>query len=142
MDLNEAIYKYLVTVTDLTAVTSTRIYPDALPQNPTYPAITFNALYEGEIDTFNQPITMISPVVQFDCWALTRASSEAVAKQLRLAWKNYSGLMGGSGGLTVSAVRKIGKANDTYTDTVMGGDNQLTFRALMEFEINYQEEAS
>jgi hypothetical protein len=122
----------------LTALVSKRVYPDKLPKVPVYPAITYHEISETEIDTFNQPTnTLMMPVYQFNCWGETRASAKAVAKQLRLAFKNYKRTtMGGAGGVTVSAVRIINRISDFDTDA---DGRVIAYRRICDFEISYQE---
>ena len=137
MEINEALYSYLSGYAGLTALISNRIYPDILPQNTPYPAITYQKISENEIDTFNQPTTLMMPIYQFSCWGSTRSSSEAVAKQLRLAFKNYkSTTMGGAGGVSVSAVRIINRLGTYETDN---DGKIIAYGTLTDFEISYQE---
>lgn len=137
MEINDALYSYLSGYAGLTALVSNRIYPDILPQNPSYPAITYHDVSEDEIDTFTQPTTtLMMPVYQFNCWGDTRSSSKAVAKQLRLAFKNYHGVMGGVGGVTISAIRIINRMSDFEID---GDGKIIAYRTLCDFEISYQE---
>lgn len=135
MEINEALYSYLSTYAGLSALISTRIYPDILPQDPTYPAITYSDVSEDEVETFNTPNTLIGPTIQFTCWGETRASTKAVAKQLRLAFKNYSGVMAGESGLTVSAIKKINSISDIETEN----NRIIAYKVMMDFEIWYQE---
>lgn len=136
MELNEALYAYLKSYAGLLALVGDCIYPDVLPQNPTYPAITYQLISEEEIDTFQQPNTLIGPTYQFSCWGSTRASCQAVAKQLRLAFKNYSGVMGGAGGVTVSGIEKINKSEDIFNDS---DGRIIAYRTSIDFQIWYQE---
>lgn len=138
MEINEALYSYLASYPNLTSLVSNRIYPDVLPQNTPYPAITYQDISETEIDTFNQPAsTLMMPVYQFNCWGSTRASAKAVAKQLRAAFKNYkSTTMGGAGGVSVSAIRKLNQLSDIETDK---DGKIIAYRTFIDFEIAYQE---
>lgn len=138
MTIDEAVFAYLSTYSGLTALVGKRIYPDDLPQNPTYPAVTFIQVSEDEIDTLHQPAsTMIGATYQFDCWATTRVGAKAVARQIRAAWKNYSGITGGVGGVTVSAVEIVnGDMDNSYRDS----DGKLiAYVTTREHKIWYQE---
>lgn len=139
LELGEAIYKYLTGLSGLSALVADRVYPDTLPQNPEYPAVTFRQISEDEVEPFVMPsTTMICAVYQMDCWGATRAGADAVAKQVRAAWKNYSGVMGGVGGVTVNAVRKISRLDNYYTDT---DGRPIAYAVSMDFEIWHQEVA-
>jgi len=134
VEFNTALYTYLSTYAGLSAIIGTRIYPDTLPQNVAYPAATYQYVDDDEIDTFEQPNTLISPTYQFDSYAKTRAVADSIADQLRLAFKNYSGVMGGTGGVTVSGVELVSRNTSTETDR-----NETIYRTIIEFKIYYQE---
>ena len=137
MEINDALHSYLKGYAGLTVLISTRVYPDTLPQAPAYPAITFQQISEEEVESFTTPNSnMIGATYQFSCWASTRASAQAVAKQLRLAFKNYSGVMGGAGGVTVSGVEKISKTDDIFNDS---DGRIIAYRTSIDFQIWYQE---
>lgn len=137
MEINEALYSYLTGYAGLSGLVGTRLYIDFLPQSPTYPAIAYQHVSEEEIDTFNQPSsTLIAVTYQFSCYGTTRKSSLAVAKQLRLAFKNYSGLTGGTGGVTISAVTKESKITDIETDNT---GRIIAHSTILDFKIWYQE---
>ena len=137
MEFNKALYNYLTSYSGLSSLVSNRIYPDELPQEPTYPAIVYTLTDEDEVETFQTPESnLISPTYEFECHASTRAGAEAVAKQLRLAFKNYSGVMGGDGGITVEAVRKLGRDSDTAYDS---SGKVIARISVMDFQICYQE---
>jgi hypothetical protein len=138
MELNESLYSYLTSVAALTALVSTRIYPDRKSESTTttYPYVTYELVSETEVETLELPTTvMLSPVYQFDVWASSRSSARNVAKQLRKALKNLSGQIGGATGVTVSAVRKISHTTDLEErDGVV-----VAYRDIQEFEISYNE---
>lgn len=133
MEIDEAIKAYLKTYTGLTALVSDRIHSDQLPQSPTLPAVVFEFISEETTDTFTQPTTeLTADTFQFTAWAVTRKAADSVARQIKKAFKNYSGLMGSTGGVTVNAVMQINKMKDYEESTKL-------YRTLYEFQFWYQE---
>ena len=114
MDIGEALYGYLSTYAGLTALISTRLYPDILPQTPTYPAVTMQLISRVRDHLFHADSTMAKSRYQFSCFGLTRTSAKVVSKQIRLALQNYSGMMGGL--VSVSAVEIDGEIDNYETD--------------------------
>lgn len=136
MEFNTALYNYLTSYSELSSLVGDRIYPDEL-QDPIYPAIVYTLTDEDEVATFHTPDSnLISSTYEFECHASTRAGAEVVAKQLRLAFKNYSGVMGGDGGVTVEAVIKLDRDSDTAYD---GSGKVIARISIIDFKFWYQE---
>lgn len=137
MELNDALYSYLSGYSGLTALVSNRIYPDKLPDKCTLPAVTYQLVSEEETETFRQPtVDLLAAVYSITVWASTRAAANSVGKQLRKAFKNYSGVMGGAGGVSVSAVRKVSR----FTDVDMTREGAVVaYKDVQDFEIWYSE---
>lgn len=137
MDINQALFTYLSGYAGLSALVSNRIYPDILPQGMSDAAVAYQLIDEDEVDTFHQPAsTMITGRYQFDSYAPTRAGANAISDQIRAAFKNYSGVTGGAGGVTVNAVEKINRTTTAETDRE---GHIIAYRTISEFEISYQE---
>lgn len=138
MELNESLYSYLTSVSALAALVGTRIYPDKAIEKVSYiyPYITYEFVSENEVDTFTQQNTgLINSTYQFDVWAKSRASARDVAKQLRKAFKNLKGQIGGTGGVTLSAVNKVSHTTDVEEkDGIV-----IAYRDMQEFEIWHYE---
>ena len=109
MQLEQALYAYLTGHAGLSALVGTRVYPEYLPDAPTYPAVVYqrvsglasythdSAVGAGDFDRAR---------IQFDCWADTYAGVKAVRAQLIAALSAYRGTMGGVGGVTIGGVFK------------------------------------
>ena len=94
MTLSQALFNYLSTYAGLASLVSTRVYPVALPQGATLPAVTYQARF------------------QFTVWASSYADREAIALQLIAALEGYSGTMGGGSGVVVLAIQGEGETDD------------------------------
>ena len=137
MELNDALYSYLSSCSGLTALVSNRIYPDKLPDKCPLPAVTYQLISEEETETFHQPtVDLLAAVYSITVWASTRAAANMVSKQLRKAFKNYSGTMGGTGGVSVSAIRKVSRITDI--DLTREGA-VIAYKDVQDFEIWYSE---
>lgn len=117
MHIEEAIYSYLSTYAGLTALTSTRIYPGALPQKCTLPAIVYSRISTPRVHTMGNDPGLASPKFQFDIWAETLLSALGVKAQLKKALQDYSGTMGGAGGVTVQAILLDDERQDYEPET-------------------------
>ena len=138
MELNDSIYSYLSSISAITNLTSTRIYPDQQVQKNgyTYPYVTYSMVSEIEVDTIKEQDNMlISSAYQFDVWANTRTSAKAVAKQIRKAFKGFKGVLG-TNGVTVSAIEKINAMSDIETNTE---GKVIAYREMLEFQIWHYE---
>ncbi len=101
MLLEAAIYSQLSTYAGLAALTGTRIYPLLLPQDPTLPAVTYQTISRVMEEVRGAGPRYAETRVQIDCWAASYSSAKAVAEQVRAALQDYTGTMGGAGGVPV-----------------------------------------
>lgn len=133
MEIEEAFVAYLKGYAGLKALVSDRICTDHLPTGAALPAVSYDFISEETTDTFTQPTSeLTADTFQFSSWATTRKAADDVARQIKKAFKNYSGLMGGTGGVTVNAVMQISKLKDYEESTKL-------YRTLYEFQFWYQE---
>lgn len=102
--IEEALYAHLSAYANLTALVSNRIYPKILPQKGTYPAITYQKISGPRLHTLQTDPGTARPRFQISCWAQTYNQAKAVAKQVQIALQDFSGVMGGVGGVQVDAV--------------------------------------
>lgn len=85
--LEENLLAYLLTQSSLTALVSTRIYPEVFPQGATKPCITYERIASTPEPTHDSSVgsELSGARFQFDIWATTRASCKAVQDKLRTA---------------------------------------------------------
>jgi len=85
MIINDAIYTHLIRHAGLAALIVERCYPIRLPQEPTYPAVTYQRI--STVPTYSQDgdSNLDRGRWQFSCWARTHTAAEAVAAQVRTA---------------------------------------------------------
>ena len=102
-DVTEALYSQLAATAGLTALVSTRIYPDLMPQPPTLPAVVYQMISNVREERHGGQTGDARPRFQVTCWASTALAAAAVAVQVRLAVMAMSG--------TIAAVAVIGAWN-------------------------------
>jgi len=73
----------------LAALVSTRIYPLILPQNPTYPVLTYQRIDGPREHCMSEDAGVAHPRIQIDAWGETAASVKAVATQVRSALQRW-----------------------------------------------------
>jgi hypothetical protein len=102
------------------------------------PAVSLQKISTSREHAFRQDAALTMAMFQISTWAVTNttkkgyAHTQAVAYQLRKALQNYSGTMGGSGGVVVNAVIMENEMDDYDSATE-------TFVCHQEFQIWYQE---
>jgi len=114
MLIEEALFAHLKAHAGLSALIGTRIYPLVLPQNPTLPAITYQKISRVGERAMSSPTPRVARArFQISCWGTSYASVKDVAEQVKAALQDYSGLMGGSGGVQVLDVN-VANEQDIY----------------------------
>lgn len=96
MTIDEALYAYLTDATTQTgAIIDDRLYPLELPQNPTYPAATYQQINSQLTATGqNAPGDLEDALIQFDAYATSHMAAKALAKALRGDLSGFRGTMG------------------------------------------------
>lgn len=93
MPLRTTVYTRCIDHAGTAALISTRCYPDRLPEDVTYPALTYfrvsadNAPFRSHD---GGPTAFETSRVQFNCYDETGDGAAALADQVRLAWDGYS----------------------------------------------------
>ena len=71
-----------------------RIYPAILPQNPTYPAITYQEISSVRTHAMGQDGPMTRVRAQVNVWATSHAEARAVANQVANSLSRYWATIG------------------------------------------------
>lgn len=100
--LEEGVYARLSGSTGVTSIVSTRIYPEELPQNPTYPALTYQRI-SGNSHFHQTGLTGLGEGrIQVTCWAQKAEKGggdypqvKDLREAVRLALAGFQGTAGG-----------------------------------------------
>ena len=100
MTIEEALQAYLSSKTEITNIVSDRIYPILLPQDSTYPALTYFKI-SGSVQ---HDVDIAYPWFQISSWAETYAEVKALAVVVKEVMQRYKGVMGGGSGIKVPQI--------------------------------------
>jgi len=95
--LEEGVVAYLKQFSGLTALISTRVYPERIPDAATFPLVTYQRISTPRtltMDTSGATGDLISPRFQFDAWATTTSGAKAITDQIRAALNGKTGSIG------------------------------------------------
>ena len=73
----------LLSDSDISAQVGTRVYPVKLPQNPTYPAITYQVISNQSEKLLEGPDRIRRARIQIDVWAATISSCQTITNFVR-----------------------------------------------------------
>lgn len=82
-----ALVKTALSVSGVTAIVGSRTYPMLLPQNPTYPAITYGRISNTGT---NGSTALKETRYQIDCWAATYAGTQTLAAAVKAALEEHT----------------------------------------------------
>jgi len=129
--IEENLTEYLLTKSDITDLIVARIYPNILPQDPTFPSITYNRVSGRRVLKLNPGRSGLA-VARFhiNCWAETYSAVKALAEEVRIALQGYQGVL--SDGVSAQAVHFYGDWDQYESET-------HEYRVIMDFEIWHTE---
>lgn len=101
------------------AATADRVYPSALPQKPTYPAIVYKRINSRRLEGAHSSPGVCYATLQVVCLARTADEVLALTEQVRLALERYGSAVTGTviDGVTVYDIT-IGSDASDYDDTL------------------------
>jgi len=134
MSIYEALVAYLGTVSGLSALIGTRLYPDEIPQRDTLPAVFYMTVSDIKDHVYGAVQAVESPNIQFTVYADTKAEAEAVAEVIKTALTDFSGSMSG---VTVQYIDLINELPSMYTS--QDGTTKYHTHDL-EFEVIFNKE--
>lgn len=104
-DAGEALYTRLLGTPGVaTLIGSARVYPGKLPQNPTFPAVSYVHSSDLRQSTFTGPTALPGALYAVDCWGSTYTDARTLAKAVRLALDGVEGWTAGGTTVQVSIV--------------------------------------
>lgn len=85
MSAETELYAALSGLAGLTVLVSSRIYPDAIPENSALPAVVYVRAGTNPTYTIGGQLACEEAKLAITAWAETREQAEAVADQMRIA---------------------------------------------------------
>jgi hypothetical protein len=116
------------------AVAGNRIYPDVLPQAPTYPACTYMVVSGSALYTMEGPADLADPRLQLDIYGETKAQVVSVYAAVMGA---LSGFKGDAGGVHIQGIFKAMETDNFAGDMERAGPR--TYRKTIDFNIWFEE---
>jgi len=99
MTFTESIFTRLSTYAGLAALTGTRVYPMRLPQNVTLPAVVYRIISKTPQQQLQGGSGLYVARVQVTAFGSSYDSAWDTADQVLLALHDFTGLLGGAGGV-------------------------------------------
>lgn len=128
MSIETVLYDRGVAHAGLSALIGTRLYPGAMPQKCTYPAVSYWRVAASRVPAMGADTGLVRARFQFDIWAEKYADARAVAAQVRAAYQRWRTTTG----VTIQDIYFVGEV-DLYEDETR------IHHAALDFEIIYQE---
>ena len=91
MSIETAIYTRLQAVSAVTALISTRAYPNVVPQKPTLPFVVYEREDTERISAMGGDVGVVRTDFRIDCYATTYAGVKAVSTAVIGALQRFSG---------------------------------------------------
>jgi len=115
LEIETAIIIYLLSYSGLTDLVSSRIFVNgAVPEDVAFPYVSIFLVHGQDEECFIESPDFAEDTFQFTSAGLTKLDSINVSRQIRTALKDHSGLMGGTGGVTVQAILQDGRHDAIY----------------------------
>lgn len=91
--ISTAIYTYLQSDANVTAVVDVRVYPLISPQDPTSPYLTFDEASDNRFRTFDGQDQLTEAFVDVDCWASDYDTAKSLQKTAIDSLKSMEGII-------------------------------------------------
>jgi len=134
MTFKADLYTYLNANVALTALVVDRFYPGQAPETVSnYPFVVMSRISSEGSHHMEAATKVAIDTYQFDVWAITDESREAVSEAIREALDGFRGIMGAS-----TEIRRIIIKNqlDTIIDA-RDGSQIPNFRTVLDFDFIY-----
>ena len=132
-DIETGIYAHLYADATVLALVSTRIYPLAVPQTGSFPAITYQRISGSHVRSHSGPSGLSVARYQLTCWASTYAGAKALAEAVREAMDAVSGTWNSI------AVGASFLDSDGDTEQLTPASDTRTYGVRQDYEIHYAE---
>ena len=132
-DISKDVRTYLLTVSAVTDIVGSRIFPRMMPQGESLPAVVFSLIGSTSEPRLLGASGGVRALVQIDCYAETHIVCNNLAEKIRLSLHGYSGTAGSS---TVEAMLD---AKREMFDAPTDASDVPAYRVSLDFEIWHNE---
>lgn len=139
MIIEAAAYAKLQTVTAVTDLVSTRIYPNHAPQAATMPYIVYNRISQQRIRHMTATTQLRETRIQYDCIAADPLSARNVADALIAALDHDSGTWDSGGSNQASIAHAFIDNNISDFDQPTSGEDEGNYRVIVDVVIWHAE---
>ena len=109
----KAIFSLLTNDSTVTGLVGTRIYPNTLPNQSTYPAVIYSQVTEEFDPSKDGPVPTGVFQYQLDIYADTYPTAQNISNAVKSVLDWYTGSVGGQ---TISRIRKGDESDDIWED--------------------------
>jgi len=127
MSAEKSLYKLLKDSSPVAAIVSTRIFPNRIPQNKSYPCITYMRIATVPTDQKDAVSGFDKIDFDVDCWSNSQTEAADLADKVRTALDRKKITTEGSTVDTIVFVRQ----HDGYDDGAMIYQKSLQFRMVI-----------
>ena len=131
MDVDAALRAYLLTKTALTALISTRIYPDDISDGAAFPCVVYLKVSDTPDYTHDGISSLHGPTIQFSAYATTKAVARSISKQIKAALCDFTGTLSG---VRIQYIKLINELSSLETLTI-----GKAYVEDLEFQVIYEE---
>lgn len=125
---------YLISQATVQSVVAGRIYPLRLPQNPTFPAVTYTNIMSERPETMTGGTGLVRSRLQVDSWGQTKEAAEDLAARIRKVLQGFRGAFGSGATLVnVQAVHYV-------SDFEMYDPDVNNYRVIKDYHIWFEED--
>lgn len=129
MSIEAAVQAKLLSLTALTALCSTRIWGGRLPDNSSFPAVSWQIISSQHSYNVGDVGELRSVLIQIDCRANTHADSLTMAAAINAGLDGFKGAIG-----SVNVVAIFHEDEQDFQEPEIP-----VFRRILEFTITYSE---
>ena len=91
--IEQTVYTALTTGSPLPTAAGLRVYPMLMPQEPAYPALTYQRIANDPIASLDGNSNLDRVRLQIDCWALTYLAAKNLAAEVRAEMATIGALL-------------------------------------------------
>lgn len=89
--IEDGIYDKLTNTAAVTALVSTRIFPNAAPASAVLPFVTYQRITTDHIEDLGGGHQLARALIQFSAWATGYRAARAITEAIRVAIQGYAG---------------------------------------------------